>query len=225
MTRSKWFASFAGLLLLSVLAAAFFFSRPATVSEVKSEAAVQAAVETASAISTAFQTAAPMRRVMDLYESESKRVGKVDKNPELTEKRLTAAAKELSAEEIQWLGEQALDGKGEMDARFFAAYLMGLSGSAASIQTLGQVALSPIQPNKNEMKMQEERVLRMQTVEGIAHACKEAGAKEKLLEIIATQTDEGVRDRAHRALYACQTGKKLEDADKAALEKLTSPAP
>ncbi len=225
MTRSKWFASIFGLLLAIAAGAAFFYfreSEPAPSVEAPAAESDSVSTSTAATLSN-FQSAPPMKRVMDLYETESKRVGKVDPDPKLTEKRLRAAAKELSADEIAWLGAQAADTSSDMDSRFFAAYLLGLSGSASGINTLGQIALSSIPESKNEMRVQEERVLRMQTVEGILESCKLAGAKDKLLEIIAEQKDEAVRDRAHRALYACQTGKSLEQADKDALEKLTSP--
>jgi len=160
-----------------------------------------------------------MKRVMDLYEAESKRVGKIDPDPKLTEKRLSAAALDLSAEEISWLGSQSLDATLDMDARFFATYLVGLSPSEASLATLKKIATSAVPQLKNERRMQEERVLRMQAVEGISHKCPLPSAKDELLEIVSVQ-DPGVRDRAHRALYACHTGKKIEDGDTEALQKL-----
>jgi hypothetical protein len=144
------------------------------------------ASDTATSTATAFGTAKPLERVVKLYEAESKRIGQVDPDPALTERRLSAAAKDLSADEIAWLAAQAMDEKNEMDARFFAAYLAAL---------------------------------RMQAVEGLSRNCKVGTAKDDLLELVAVD-DEGVRDRAHRALYACQTGKKIEDGDKEALEKL-----
>lgn len=219
---SKWRASFIGLLLLGMGGAAlfFYFRAPApSPSALESVAPASSAANATSTNTAAFPSAPPMKRVMDLYESESQRVGKVDPDPALTEKRLTAAAKDLTADEIAWLGEQALDRAGEMDARFFATYLAALSRSEASVATLHKIATTPIPVSKNEMRMQEERALRMQAIEGLSRNCPLASAKDALLDIVGVE-DEGVRDLAHRALYACHTGKKIEDPVKAGLERL-----
>lgn len=221
MTRSK-FVSILGILLLMAVGALFFFRKP----EASPPApAVEAAttVLTSTAIATSVSTSKPMERVIALYETESKRIGRVDPDPALTEKRLTEAAGKLSREEIEWLGQQGLDEKNEMDARFFATYLAALAHSGAAVGTLRQIATRPIPRTKNEMRFAEERALRMQAVEGLAHNCKLEGATDSLMEIVAVE-DEAVRDRAHRALYACQTGKKLEDGDREALEKLKKKA-
>lgn len=182
-------------------------------------AATTAFADAATSTATAFGTAKPLERVVKLYEAESKRIGQVDPDPALTEERLSTAAKDLNAEEIAWLAAQALDEKNEMDARFFAAYLAALARSPSAVAALKSIAAAPLPKTKNEMRFAEERALRMQAVEGLSRNCKVGTAKDDLLELVAVQ-DEGVRDRAHRALYACQTGKKIEDGDKEALEKL-----
>ena len=50
-----------------------------------------------------------MKRIMDLYERESRRVGKIDSDPKGTEKRLEESARELTDEELRWLESQAVD--------------------------------------------------------------------------------------------------------------------
>lgn len=222
MTPSKWLASFTGLLL--VAGAVFLYrSSPSPVAAPLVAPATTAHVPS-PAPAPALPAAPPMKRVMDLYEAESQRVGKVDPDPALTEKRLTAAAKELSPEEFRWLGEQALDTRNEMDARFFATYLTALGRSEAGVATLCKISLSKVPKSKNEMRMQEERALRMQAVEGLSRNCAILAAKDCLLDTVGVE-DEALRDRAHRALYACQTGKRIEDADKAALEQLRKKRP
>lgn len=217
MTRSKWFASILGpLLLLGAVAAFFYFRGPR-----ETPVAVTPATATAvpPPVTSDFARARPMERVRELYELESKRVGQVDPDPALTEQRLTLAARDLSPAEVEWLGTQALNLTVEMDARFFATYFLALGQSPAALATLKGIALSPIPRLKNERRVEEERVLRMQAVEGMSRNCAQRDAKAELLDVVGAE-DEAVRDRAHRALYACQTGKKIEDGDKAALEKL-----
>jgi hypothetical protein len=168
----------------------------------------------------AFRAATPLKRVQEFYLQESQRVGKVDPDPSLTQRRLTGVAHELNAEEIAWLSKQALDRKTDGDARFFAAYLLALSDQPQAIGSLSQIALSAIPASKNERTTAEERMIRGQAVEGIAHNCKQEGAREALLDVVEKQNDEFLRDRAHRALYTCATGKTLEEQDKEALKKL-----
>lgn len=165
-----------------------------------------------------------MKRVMDLYESESKRVGQIDKDPKATEKRLEENAKDLSPEEIRWLETQAADRKNDPDARFFAAFMMGLAHKAEAVEGLGRLAVSPIPPTKNERLAEQERVFRSSAIEGMSLSCKDfpVAVKDGLTDVIARQSDEFLRDRANRGLYACQFGKPIEAQDKEALEKVRS---
>ena len=84
-------------------------------------------------------------------------VGRVDPDPKATQKRLEENARELSPEEIRWLELQAADFKNDADARFFAAYMLGLSHREAAIEALGRLALSPIPATKNERLMEQEQ--------------------------------------------------------------------
>ncbi|HEY8280114.1 MAG TPA: hypothetical protein VIH99_10850 [Bdellovibrionota bacterium] len=163
-----------------------------------------------------------MKRVMELYETESKRVGSVDPDPKATQKRLESIARQLKKEEIEWLERQSMDPLSDADARFFAVYLMGLSAQESAVASLTRIATQPIHPSKNARKNSEERSLRASAVEGMSRSCKEfpGAVKDGLLEVISGQTDEFLRDRAHRGLYACQTGKQIEEQDKEALRKV-----
>ncbi len=161
---------------------------------------------------------------MDLYQMESKRVGQIDKDPKATQTRLEQDARELNPEEIGWLFAQAEDAKNDADARFFAAYLLGLSHKDASVGALERLALLPLPVSKHERYVEQERVFRASAVEGLSHNCKDfpGPVKDALLNIVSNQTDEFLRDRAHRGLYTCETGKPIEEQDKEALEKLRS---
>src|SRR4051812_4969863 len=130
MTRTKWFASFLGLLLVG---GAFFFFRSPAATKPGPVADATVAAPPASADAKVFRAGVPKKRIMDLYETESVRVGKTDPDPAATQKRLEVVAGELSAEEVQWLERQALDPKSDTDARFFAVYMMGLSPQSAAI--------------------------------------------------------------------------------------------
>lgn len=163
-----------------------------------------------------------MKRVMDLYERESARVGKVDPNPKLTQQRLEVAARELKPEEIAWLESQAVDASLDMDARFFSVYLMGLSSQPAAVQALFRVAMKPVPVTKNERRDSEERAQRMGAVEGMCTPanCKIPESIDQLMEIVSSAQDEWVRDRANRCLQSCKYGKPVQEQDKEALRKL-----
>lgn len=162
-----------------------------------------------------------MDRVKGFYAAESKRVGSIDKDPILTEKRLREFAATLKDEEIQWLAKEAENRKNPGDGRFFSVYLMALSEAPLAMEALTKIATSPLPQEKNQGLVELERQLRAQATEGLARACeKQKQWKDSLLDIVSRQEDEFLRDRAHRALYQCETGKSIEDQDKEALEKV-----
>lgn len=162
-----------------------------------------------------------MTRVKNFYEAESARVGSIDKDPVLTEKRLREFASTLKEEEIRWLAIEAENRSNPGDGRFFSVYLLALSEAPSAIEALSKLAVMPIPQEKNVGLVELERQLRAQATEGIARACeKQKQWKDSLLDIVSRQDDEFLRDRAHRALYQCETGKSIEDQDKEALEKV-----
>jgi hypothetical protein len=226
MTLTKWLASFC-LIGLLLAGAAFFYLSGKSAPIVASSSAVVAQPPTTVPPEPAplpFKVGPPMKRVMDLYESESKRVGQIDNDPKGTQKRLEESARELSPEEIRWLETQAGDRKNDADARFFAAYMMGLSHKVEAVEGLGRIAVSPIPPTKVDRLAEQERVFRASAIEGMSLACKEfpVAVKDGLTDVIARQQDESLRDRANRGLYACQFGKSIESQDKEALQKVRS---
>jgi hypothetical protein len=169
----------------------------------------------------AFRAAPPVQRVEAFYEKESRRVGEIDQDPELTARRLAAMAAELKPAELSWLKSAALDRKRGGDGRFFAAYLLALAPGPATAGALKEVALAPMPNLKNQGLLELERQVRAQATEGLGHARGVPEAQEALLDVVEYQSDEFVRDRAHRALYEWRTGRKLEDQDKEALRKVT----
>jgi len=222
MTPTKWLASFLVLGLLLIGGALFFWrGSPATLPGPVVVAA-PAAVTIPAAPAPAFAAGPPMKRVMDLYESESKRVGQIDPDPKATQKRLEESARQLTGEEIRWLETQARDSKNDADARFFAAYMLGLSHAEEAVAALQEIAVSPVPPSHNERLQEQERALRASAIEGMSLSCKEhpVPVKDGLTDVISRQNDEFLRDRANRGLYACQFGKSIEAQDKEALQKL-----
>lgn len=232
MTPTKWLLSFGLFGLFAGGAWWLSRARPAvSVAPVAVTAATSAVVTppssamitaAATATDTAdFRAGAPMKRVMDLYERESQRVGQVDPDPRATQKRLEASARELTPEEITWLAGQAMDIKNDADARFFAAFLLGLSRKEAAVKALGAIAVSPVPASKNERWVEQERAFRASAIEGFCRACKDFPVlvKDTALDVVSRQGDEFLGDRAHRCLYSCQTGKSIESQDKEALEK------
>lgn len=219
MTPLKWFASF--LVIGLLFGAAFFFFRSGELPQgtilSKERTAGDVAVREEA---EDYRKSKHGKRVEELYEKESKRVGSVDPDPKLTQQRLSAMAAELSAEEIDWLARRALDTRSEGDARFFAAYLLALAPAELSVAALRAIALSPVPEHKNTGLVEQERLIRAQAVEGLSRARGVAAARDALLDVVEQQPDDFLRDRSHRGLHAWQTGKPVEEQDHKALGKL-----
>lgn len=169
-----------------------------------------------------FMAAPPVQRVQELYKSESERVGAIDPDPKATEARLREVAAALRPEEFDWLRDQALNPKENADARFFATYLVALSGQAGSLSALRAIVISPLPKTKIEAQLDLERQIRAQGMEGLSRMCREPGARDALLEGEQAHADEFLRDRAHRNLYAYHNCSDVTEADRAALDKKLS---
>jgi len=217
MTRSKWFASFFGLLLLG----AFFLYSPkkSVTGSALTPDGTAAAIDLQEE-KEAFQQAPKGKRLEEFYKKESARVGSVDPNPKLTEQRLAAVASALSLEELDWLRDQALARNKEGDARFFSAYLIALAPGEVAVPALRSLALSPVPKDKNTAFVELERQIRGQAVEGLSRAKGNPAARDALLDVISQQEDEFLRDRAHRGIHSWTTGKPIEQQDQEALGKL-----
>lgn len=169
----------------------------------------------------AFRASPPVKRVQEFYAKEGQRIGTVDPDPALTQKRLALVAKELTEEEVLWLYSEAVNPKASGDGRFFATYMLALSSSPEAVVVLGRLALAPLPPVKNTSLVELERQIRAQAIEGLGRVCATTtAAGDSLLDVVGRHGDEFLRDRAHRALYECRTGKSIEDQDKAALKEL-----
>lgn len=218
MTPSKWITSAFILMLILGGAAVYFFRSPTPRSPLPG--LEPAAVQSVSPEVEAFRRAPVFTRVQSFYETESKRIGAIDPDPKLTEERLRSVAAELKPEEIHWLLNTALNAKENGDGRFFATYLLALGRSPEAMDGLRAIALTEILPQKNKAKEELERQIRAQATEGLGRGCDIANARDALLDVVEMQLDEFIRDRAHRALNQCRTGKSVEAQDKEALEKV-----
>ncbi|RZA07314.1 MAG: hypothetical protein EOP11_08040 [Proteobacteria bacterium] len=168
----------------------------------------------------AFRAGTPVVRVQRFYGAESARVGAIDNDPGLTQRRLEAMAAELTAAEIEWLKNAALDRKRGGDGRFFAAFLLALAPGQVSAGALRGIALDPVPNLKNQGLVELERQVRAQATEGLGHQRGNVSAQDALLDVVQYQKDEFVRDRAHRALHEWRTGKTVEAQDEEALRKV-----
>lgn len=217
MTRSKWLVSI--LLGLLLIGGAFFFLRE------KAELPVEAPPPQAASPSLSpevekFKSAPPMKRVQELYQEESARIGNLDPDPEGTQRRLEELSKQLTKEEMDWLKSQALDTNVGGDARFFATYLLALSGKPEAVASLREIGLAEIPKSKNQGLTELERQIRGHAAEGLGRLRGVSEARDALLDIVQYQQDEFVRDRAHRANHQWVTGKTVEEQDKEGLGKV-----
>ena len=168
-----------------------------------------------------FGAAAPghPEGVRKFFAKESRSVGRVDPDPARTRERLAERAASLSPPEMEWLATQALNVETGADGRFLATYLLAMNGQAAAIGPLFRIAMSRVPSPLGDRRQADEVVLRMQAIEGLSRI-QSTEARDLLQKIAAGHAIAALRDRAHRALYAWETGKPVEDQDKAALRSL-----
>lgn len=162
---------------------------------------------------------ADLKTVQELFKKESAKVGQVDPDPEGTRKRLKAFAENLGDEGILWLESQASDRALGGDERFLAAYLLSENGSVRALGSLRQIALSAVPKLQNQALVELERQIRAIAIEGLSKV-KDPKARDALLDVIQVQQDDFLSDRAHRALYAWESGKPVEEQDKEGMKKL-----
>lgn len=222
MTRLKWFASFVFVAALLGGALLLFKREGEAPAPLEASGLAASAPVTGQAKKAAeeFRAAPRERRLEEFYQAESRRIGAIDPNPDATQARLEAVAGELTQDELIWLKGRALNSRTEGDARFFAAYLLALAPPETSLGALREIALSPVPKHKNPGLVELERQIRAQAVEGISRNRKSSAARDALLDIVDKQEDEFLRDRAHRGLYAWQTGKAVAEQDKEGLGKI-----
>lgn len=216
----KWFASL-GVLLLLVAGGLFYLSKssPETTSGTKDFGATKENSQFQS-LAEDFSQKKPVERLIAFYEKESKRIGQVDENPALTQKRIESVASVLDPQELLWLKKQTMDRSLEGDARFFAVYMLALNASDSSLDLLGDIASQTIPQTKNKRVMELEVQIRAQAIEGIGRARSSQRARDVLLDIMNKQENTFLQDRTHRSLYQWETGKPLEKQDKEALSKV-----
>ena len=220
MTRSKWLVSFVIASPFVVGYGLFYLAHHTERPSPAQLEAAQAAVRPASPEVQQFRGETPVKRVEQLYNAESERVGKIDPDPKATQERLKALSAELTPEEYAWLKERALNRKEPADARFFSTYLTGLSPQSAALPALREIAVTPLPKLKSESQLDIEKQIRALATEGISRMCKNGAAREALLDVEHTHEDEFLKDRAHRALYAFHTCTDIEASDRAAMEKV-----
>jgi hypothetical protein len=210
MTPLKWLLSL-GILFLLVIGGAKFVEpmpAPSSVAQVAGESVAQPA-----AVKILVDDG---KRIQAFYELESKRIGAVDPNPGETKNRLEVMARDLTPGEILWLEAEAVNPKVSGDGRFFATYLLALSLKPEAMAALGNLAISPVPDSKNKGRVELERQIRAQAIEGLGRA----KARDPLLDVVEKQSDEFLRDRAHRALHEVSGGKTVEEQDREGLTKL-----
>ena len=205
--------------LLVIGGAFFFFARQRTESNSSAITNPTPVLNAGITTSSPPATKKSVERIKKVYQEESQRIGQVDSNPALTEKRLSDVASGLSQEECVYLRDQALDERAQADGRFFATYLLALSAKPEAFGSLRDIALAEIPASKNQGVIELERQIRAQAIEGLSRMRDNLSARDALLDRIE-KSDEFLRDRAHRGLYAWQTGKPIEEQDKEALDKV-----
>ncbi len=159
-------------------------------------------------------------RVRRFYQREINRIGQTTDEPELAANRLRSFAELLNAEELNGLGQHALDESANADARFLSAYLLAQSGSSDALGALLDIAKSEIPTSKDSTKNSFELSLRAQAIEGIAKQSDKAAARAAAREVANQAANSFLVDRAQRVIHELDGGNSVISQDEAALEEL-----
>ena len=129
-------------------------------------------------------------------------------NPEDAQIKIKAQARTLTAAQLPWLMQKALDTSAPANGRIFSAYLLTLSELPESVAAIYELAgkklpdLGPVLPHSEaEIRHGEELALRyMQVDELFQRAKTDADALKKLRSLATTAEEERVRSYAEKTL-------------------------
>jgi hypothetical protein len=209
-------------LLILILGAFWFLSQKAPIlkAQLASQNSSKKSQTSESQVSKNLNSSSPLS--LKLRE-ESLKIGKVDGDPEETEKKLQAWARSLSSDDLKELALQAISLDVPQDTRFLAVMLLGWSEKFEALSHLTDIALAEIDPFLSPNRSGDfERILRMQAVDGILKLPISAQDSERSLSSIAARSGQSsLVDRAHRALWALR-GQALQpsEQDQEALGKV-----
>jgi hypothetical protein len=147
-------------------------------------------------------------QLQDWIDTESKKMDSTNHNPEEERVILQARSRTLTKEQIVYLRSVAIDFKTAMNSRILSSYLVTLNPTTLSVDTMFEIAKSPvpdfgpINPHSEaEVKHGQEMAIRYMQIDELAERAKtDANARNKLKLLAETAEDSQVRSYAARKL-------------------------
>jgi hypothetical protein len=123
-----------------------------------------------------------------IVQTEALKIGRVDSNPNETEKRLLLIARGLTMNQLNRLKQIANDQSLNGDDRFIAVFFLGRSQNVQSLPLLLDVADSPLPSSAKQGALYEQEVLiRSAALEEISNQTDRTQVKRELLKHLARQ--------------------------------------
>jgi hypothetical protein len=123
-----------------------------------------------------------------IVQQEALKIGRVDSNPNETEKRLLLIARGLTVNQLNRLTQIANDQSRNGDDRFIAVFFLGRSQNVQTIPLLLTVADSPLPYSASHGALYEQEVLvRSAALEEISVQTDRAQVRSELLKYLARQ--------------------------------------
>lgn len=159
---------------------------------------------------------------LEQLKQESEQVGLPQQNIQDLEKRLQSWARHLDEKEIDYLSAVVKDRTRNGDERALALDLLGRNQSTQSLNHLKEFVLTEgAVASPSRAHLDEEMILKVQAVEGIAASSSSAEAMSYLSEIEKKSEQSFVKDRAQRSLSSLKgLAPSPESQDNEALKKM-----
>lgn len=136
-----------------------------------------------------------------IVQREALKIGRVDSNPNETEKRLILIARRLTLNQLNRLKQIANDQSRNGDDRFIAVFFLGRSENVQTIPLLLTVADSPLPYSASQGALYEQEVLiRSAALEEISNQTDRAQVRRELLKYLARQDSLALARHTQRLL-------------------------
>jgi len=148
--------------------------------------------------------------VKDFLKNEATLVGKIDSDPNASERKIIDYAQTLAPSDFAYLKDSALDTKQSGDERFLSVYILTKAAISNVTEELSAIANAPMPNGKIDGRIYDQEVLiRAQALEGLASNKNKSLAENQLRQYIAKQNDVSLIAHAKRLLEEIKRRSKI----------------
>jgi hypothetical protein len=131
---------------------------------------------------------------------QAARVSAIDVDPDKTQRELERLAASLTPLQIEFLKQRTLSTRVDGDERSLSVYLLSLSPQDGILETLTEIAVSPLPSTSNDRVLTFEETLRATAIDGILRRADQHASEEKMKEINGKTDSVFLKDWVARGL-------------------------